>query len=124
MGKMQRNKGRKGEIEFAHLCQDHGYKDTHRTAQHCGKTGQAGDVEGLPGIHIEVKRTEKLNLYEAMEQSMRDCEAANKGEIPIVAHRRNNKKWLIILNADDFFKLYGAYREHDKEHDKERTVQQ
>ena len=120
MGKMQRNKGRKGEIEFAHLCQDLGYKEAYRTAQHCGKAGHAGDVEGLPGIHIEVKRTEKLNLYEAMEQSIRDSVAANKGEIPIVAHRRNKKQWLVILNADDFFKLYGAYREHGKE----RTVQQ
>ena len=50
MGKMQRRKGAAGELEFAHLCQEHGYSAVHRTAQHCGKTGQAGDVEGLPGI--------------------------------------------------------------------------
>ena len=83
MGKMQRTKGAKGELEFAHLCQEYGYTAVHRTAQHCGKTGQAGDVEGLPGIHIEVKRTESLRLYEKRLYSGRqkrnpDCCSSQK----------------------------------------------
>lgn len=36
------------------------------------------DLSGLPGIHIEVKRVEKLNVVEAMEQSIRDSERMRK----------------------------------------------
>lgn len=108
MGKMSRNKGKVGEREFAALCREHGY-DTSRTAQCKGKTGDAGDVEGLPGIHVEVKRTETLRLWEALEQSERDAAADKRGGIPIVAHRPNKHPWIIILKADDFMKIYKPY---------------
>ena len=61
------------------------------------------DVDGLLHIHTDVKRVEKLNIYEAMSQSMRDCAESN---IPIVAHRRNRFDWLITMKAADWFKLY------------------
>ena len=57
-----KNKGKNGELEFCRLCHAEGYNDVHRTAQYRGNTGQAGDVEGLPGIHVEVKRNERLNI--------------------------------------------------------------
>jgi hypothetical protein len=44
-----------------------------------------------------VKRVERLNLYDAIEQAVRDAE----GRIPYVAHRRNRSVWLITLRADD-----------------------
>lgn len=105
-GKSARNKGKRGELEFASLCRAHGF-DANRTAQCRGNTGKAGDVEGIPGVHIEVKRTEALRLYEAMAQSIRDAEAGGRGEMPIVAHRRNGEDWLIVLQAEDFFRLLG-----------------
>lgn len=120
MGKMQRNKGRKGEIEFAHLCQDLGYKEAYRTAQHCGKAGHAGDVEGLAGIHVEVKRTESLRLYDALNQSKRDCAAAGKNEIPIIAHRKNKSEWVVIMTAADFFKMYKKYMESSEDIEQEK----
>ena len=43
-----------------------------------GKTGQAGDVEGVPGIHVECKNVEKLSLDAAYQQSARDAEAAGR----------------------------------------------
>ena len=36
--------------------------DCRRTAQYCGNTGDASDVVGLPGIHQEVKRVERLDF--------------------------------------------------------------
>lgn len=98
-----KQKGKRGELEFAKLCRDMGY-DVRRTAQYCGNTGDASDCVGLPGIHIEVKRTERLNLYEAMDQSVRD--SRDSDDIPMVAHRRNNCDWLIIMRAEDWFELY------------------
>lgn len=104
-GKASRDKGKRGEREFAAVCKEHGY-ETHRTAQHMGKDGGEPDVVGLPGIHIEVKRCEALSLYKAREQAHRD---AKEGLIPIVAHRRNGKPWVVIMDATDFFKVSEAY---------------
>lgn len=100
-----KSKGKRGELEWARVCNDHGYK-CRRTAQYCGNTGEASDVVGLPGIHQEVKRTERLDLYGAMLQAVHD---ARTGEIPIVAHRRNDHKWLVIMEADSFFELYRVW---------------
>lgn len=102
MGRMSREKGKRGEREFAALCSQNGY-EARRTAQFCGKTGEAADVVGLPGVHIEVKRTERFDLYGALSQAKRD---AKSGALPIVAHRRNDHRWVICMDADDWFTLY------------------
>ena len=45
-----KQKGKRGELEVAHILQEHGY-DARRTAQYCGNTGEAADVIGLDGQH-------------------------------------------------------------------------
>lgn len=94
-----REKGKRGEREWARFCRAQGY-NCRRGQQYSGIEGE--DVVGLPMIHCEVKRVEKLNIYDAMAQAVRDC----RGKIPIVAHRRNNCEWLVIMRADDWFQLY------------------
>ena len=85
------------------VSREQGY-DCRRTAQYCGNTGDAADVTGLPGIHVEVKRVvERLNVSEAMGQAIRD---ARPGEIPIVAHRRNHEPWLATMRLEEWFELY------------------
>lgn len=95
-----RDKGKKGEREFAALCRDQGY-DARRAQQYAGGV-ESADVVGLPGIHIEVKRVERLNIEDAMAQSVRDA----GDQVPIVAHRKNNCEWLITMKADDWFQIY------------------
>lgn len=102
-----KQKGKRGELEFAHFCRDEGY-EVRRTAQYCGNTGDASDCVGLDGIHIEVKRVERLNIEEAMAQAVRDSQGS--GDMPIVAHRRNNCDWLITMKASDWFALYREWR--------------
>lgn len=97
-----RNKGTAGERELASKLRDYGY-EARRGQQYCGLNGNA-DVIGLPGIHIECKRVEKLNLYDAMSQAVHD---AKEEEKPAVFHRKNNHEWLVTLRLDDFMKLYG-----------------
>ena len=106
MGKMSRDKGARGERQFCDVCRTCGYDGVHRTAQRVGKLGGAPDVQGLPGVHVEVKNVERLNVRDAMEQAMRD---AAECDIPIVAHKRNNAPWLITMNALDWFELYHAW---------------
>lgn len=95
-------KGKEGERELANLLRDrYGYK-CRRGQQFCGSNGDA-DVVGLPGIHIECKRVEKLNIYEAVEQSIND---AREGEMPTVMHRKNHKDWLVTLPLEYFMEMY------------------
>lgn len=98
----RKQKGARGEREWAAFCRQQGY-DCRRTAQYCGKTGDAADVVGLPGVHVEVKRVEALNVDKAMAQAIRDSAGQ---AFPIVAHRKNNAEWLVTMRADDWFKLY------------------
>ena len=105
MSKASREKGKRGEREWALYCRDQGY-DCHRTAQYRGNTGAAGDVEGLPGIHMEVKRTEALRPWDYMDQAARDAGEAGKGQLPIVAWKKNNHKWMVLMKAEDWFELY------------------
>ena len=97
-----RSKGAKGERELARVLRQYGY-DCRRGQQYSGANGDA-DVVGLPGVHIECKRVERLNIHDAMDQAKRD---SRDGEIPAVFHRKNNCEWLVTLQIDEFMKLYG-----------------
>lgn len=113
IGKASKAKGARYELEVAHFLQAHGYPDAHRTAQHCGKTGDAGDVEGVPGLHIECKRVERLNLYSAYHQAVRDNDAKNAGDIPVVVHKKNRETTLVTLSLDDFIKIFSTYKKEE-----------
>lgn len=95
-----KQKGARAEREIANILKDKGFKNARRTAQYCGNTGEASDVVGLDGFHIEVKRVEHLNIYEAIDQAVRDN--GDSLDTPVVFHRKNNKKWLCTLRLDDF----------------------
>lgn len=99
-----RNKGAAGERELAGKLKDYGY-DTRRGQQYCGANGDA-DVVGLPGIHIECKRVEKLNLYDAMAQATHD---AKPDEKPTVFHRKNHCEWLVTMKLSDWIELFREY---------------
>ena len=96
-----RNKGASGERELAEVLRGYGFK-ARRGQQFSGANGDP-DVVGIDGVHIECKRVERLNIYDAMAQSSRD---ARDGEIPVVMHRKNRKGWLVTLSLDDFIALY------------------
>lgn len=104
MAKNSKQKGKNGELELARKLREHGYS-VRRSVQYNGKNedGQA-DLVGLSGIHIECKRTERLNLYDAVDQAKRD--SAGTGNIPAVFHRKNHCDWVVILPLDDFMNIY------------------
>lgn len=98
-----KRKGKAGELEVANMLKTWGFAGR-RTAQYNGKEqGSLADVIGLPGIHIEVKRVEKLNIYEAIDQAVRD---SKESEIPTVWHRKNNHGWLITMQLPDWMEMY------------------
>lgn len=103
MGISSQRKGAAGERELAAILKEHGYDCSRGGSM---SFGEVPDLSGLPGIHIEVKRVERLNVGEAMEQSIRDSERMNDG-VPALFHRRNRKPWLVTMRFDDWIKIYG-----------------
>lgn len=101
-----KRKGNEGEVEVANILKEHGY-DCRRSQQFNGYApdGQP-DVIGLDGIHIEVKRVERLNINTAMEQAIRDCQ----DDIPTVWHRRNRKPWYVTMRLEDWINMYERTR--------------
>lgn len=103
-GKMSRDKGKVGERELANVLSEYGY-ECRRGQQYNGRDGSA-DVVGLPGVHIECKRVERLYLESALAQAISD---ARPGELPVVMHRKNREPWIVIQLLDDWMDLYGAW---------------
>lgn len=95
-----KEKGKRGERELARVLKSEGY-DTHRGVQYKGGP-ESPDVVGLPGIHIECKRVEKLNLYEAIDQAKREAGE----ELPAVFHRKNDHEWLVTMPLKDWMEVY------------------
>ena len=95
-----RDKGARGEREAANKLKEYGY-DCRRGCQYNGLEGD--DVVGLPGIHLEIKRVERLQLTDAMLQSRRD---AKLDEVPVVMHRKNNEDWKVTMYLEDWIEMY------------------
>lgn len=113
MGKASRDKGARFERSLASKFREYGY-EARRTAQYCGKSGDASDVTGLPGIHVEAKHVEQMRLYEWMAQAKRDAAAGGGSSLPAVFHKKNNADILVTMTLEDWFCLY---REWEAGHD-------
>ena len=97
-----RQKGARAERALAKLLREYGFEDARRGRQFNGLDGSP-DVLGLTGVHIECKHVERLNIHDAMEQSARDAKGM---DIPIVAHKKNNKPWLVTMRLEEFLMMY------------------
>ena len=105
-----KQKGKRGELELSHKLNEYGY-ETRRSVQYNGKADDGkADLVNLPGIHIECKRVEKLNLYDAMAQAIHD---AKHGKFPTVFHRKNHSEWLVTMRLKDWIELYRIYEAHN-----------
>ena len=107
MGKMSRDKGKRYERELASMFREYGYTEARRTSQYCGNTGDASDVIGLPGIHIEAKHQEKIKIYNWMNQAIHD--STKSGNIPVVFFRSNKKETLVCMRFNDWMNMYKVW---------------
>ena len=104
-----KQKGAIFERILAGIFREYGFSDARRTAQYCGNTGDASDVVGLPGIHVEAKHQENMRLYDWIEQARRDAEANGKGLLPAVFHKKNNHDILVTMYLDNWMAIYREY---------------
>ena len=95
------DKGKRGEREAAREIARVLGVEARRGQQFAGGPDSPDVVHGLDGVHFEVKRTEKLHLWPAIEQAVADA----MGSVPVVLHRPNNHPWVAILRLDDLPRL-------------------
>lgn len=103
-------KGKRGERELAKQLNALFGVECRRGQQYAGTAGDA-DVIGLPGVHLECKREERLSVYEAMEQAVSDAKGS---DVPLVCWRRNGEEWLAIVRLSDLPRLRDALSTKEK----------
>jgi len=96
-----KRKGKRGELEWCHKCREHGFEA--RRGQQFSGNPDSPDVivEGLDSLHFEIKLQNRMQLYDWMDQALRDCGLRT----PVVAHRKDNAEWLVTMRADAWFDL-------------------
>jgi Holliday junction resolvase len=109
-----KQKGARFERQLASMFREYGYSDARRTQQYCGNTGDASDVVGLPGLHIEAKHQEAMRLYDWIDQAKRDAAANGKGNLPAVFHKKNHCEILVTMTLDDFMNIYREWEAGSK----------
>lgn len=100
-GKGSRDKGANGERELARLLKDLYGFDVRRGQVFNGEP----DLVGLDGIHVEVKRVERLNVHDALEQA-REASKKKQDGVPVVFHRRNRTRWMVTMDLQDWVDFY------------------
>ena len=98
-------KGNGGERELRNILTAAGISATRNVQTFIGGAGNPDISCRVRGyqLHVEAKRTERLNLPAAMRQAERD--ASNTTALPVVCHRSNKQPWLITLHLDDFLRI-------------------
>lgn len=107
--KNSKAKGAKFERTLATIFKEYGFSESRRTAQYCGKSGDASDVVGLPNIHVEAKHQEKMYLYDWVAQAKRDAKANGRGHLPAVFHKKNNAEILVTMPLEAWMEIYREY---------------
>ena len=98
MGMRSKRKGKVGELELASVLRAEGFQAVRGQQYRGGSSSPDVVCHDLPEVHLEVKRCERLNLYDAVDQAKRDA-----GEkIPVVCHRRSRREWVAVLPLVEF----------------------
>ena len=91
-----KRKGTAGENELAEILRKSGIRAYRNDQIFRGGKGNPDVYAEVAdkSFHVEVKRVERLNVVEAMNQAIED---AKPGTVPVLAHRRNRGKWLVTV---------------------------
>ena len=102
MGLRSRRKGAAWERELVRRFRvEFPGRDIHRGAQARGGV-EAPDVD-VPGLWLEAKHGQKVNLRAALAQSLRD---ASPGRMPIAVCKDDRAEPVVILRLEDFITLW------------------
>jgi Holliday junction resolvase len=105
MGRASRDKGKRGEREVADLFERAGVPARRTAALQADGQGGADVSLAIPGLHVEVKRAERIELPAWLAQAERD---APEGVEPVVIFRRSRDKWRAVVDAEWLARLLSA----------------
>lgn len=115
-----RQKGKRGEREWArYLREQFGLTDARRGVQYSGTPDSPDVVGGFPFTHAEVKRVERFTPYDWVNQAVTDAGT----DVPYIAHRQNNKEWLITIRASDIVRFTEVINEWKAKHRQEINIE-
>ena len=100
MGRSQRVKGAAGERELANILTNELGFEVKRTL---GQARDGGHDIQTGRFLWEVKRRQKLAVYEFLEQIIKACDATDN--VPVVAMRADGKGWLVMMRLEDAIPL-------------------
>ena len=100
MGAMSRRKGSRAEAELVAILRAAGWPHARRVFD-SGSAG-GGDVEGPAGVHLEVKRCERLQVLAWCRQAESE---ARSTDVPVVAFRTSGEPWRAVLPLDELLAL-------------------
>lgn len=114
-GRASRRKGKVGELEVVRHLAEHGLAV--RRTPNSGGLAWRGDLQGLDGYVLEVKRCEALAVPAWLKQAYT---AARSGEVPVVIFRRSghgntsqpapDTRWHAIVPLEEFARLVDLER--------------
>ncbi len=94
-GRGRRAKGQQGERELASMLSP--FIQDKQVKRNLDQVREGGaDIMDIPGLCIEVKRQESLNLTAWWQQV---CTASSATQIPVLAYRQNRRPWTFCLPA-------------------------
>ena len=108
-GKTPKRKGSGFEREIAKYLNEKLNINSYRTPMSGAIQNLRADLMGTPDLHVECKRTEKFQIYAALQQAEK---ARDKGTLVTVVNRRNQMKTgesLVVMRLDEWLQLYAAY---------------
>lgn len=95
-----REKGARGEREFINMHLRPYWPKACRNIDQFGDDKR--DCLEVAGCHFQIKRTERLEIWKAIEQA--ESESAPT-DLPLVAFRRNRSKWYVAIEASELVAL-------------------
>lgn len=102
MSATQRRKGKVAELEVVHIIRDEGWPAARRTSDGREQSARGDLANGPEGVHIEIKRHERLNVPAAFDQVVAD---ANPHDIPVLIHRPSRHEWMATLPLTELLPL-------------------
>lgn len=100
MSRREREKGRRGELEVAHLYADRGLevRGLEGSGDHIVVCGRSSGLT----LHSETKRQETARVWEWWKQASDETEA---GAMTVLHFRRSRSRWLALVDAEAFAEL-------------------
>jgi hypothetical protein len=107
-----RQKGKRGELEARNYVREHWHSPQCIRSAQAGGAFAADLLNAGEGLHVEVKRRQRIAATHFMKQAEQDC---GDMEVPVVLMREDNyPTWMVMFRIEDTDKFLEIIR-HNRE---------